>query len=248
MKIYYLLFGFLFLGSTLTGFSQQVGVNTNNPHPSAALEVQSTSGGLLIPRMTNEQMKLIANPAAGLMVFNTDSSAYYLFERGSWTALPSQSRFVGKRSVNGAAFTDYTIDRKRYIWELNGSFAQRNSIPIPDSVLLPLCGDEDGCRIQLQMANFNGANDPPAIMTGFFFINPVTRAWRFSDGNVSSGFNTGTDGNNVIEHAAVFFTNVYFTDGAYSNGVGSDAAGNGMQLMKWNTYPVSTICRLILED
>ena len=30
----------------------QVGINTSNPDPSAALDIQSTTGGLLIPRLT----------------------------------------------------------------------------------------------------------------------------------------------------------------------------------------------------
>ena len=34
---------------------QSVGVNTTNPDPSAALDVQSNSKGMLIPRLTTAQ-------------------------------------------------------------------------------------------------------------------------------------------------------------------------------------------------
>lgn len=51
----------------------QVGINTQNPDASAALDVVSPNNnkGVLIPRMTTTQKTLIANPAAGLMVYDT---------------------------------------------------------------------------------------------------------------------------------------------------------------------------------
>lgn len=50
----------------------QVGVGTTTPDGSAALEIQSTSKGLLLPRMTNAQMESISSPAEGLVVYCTD--------------------------------------------------------------------------------------------------------------------------------------------------------------------------------
>lgn len=51
----------------------QVGVNNNGapPHPSAMLDVSSSTRGMLAPRMTASQMATVPNPATGLMVFNT---------------------------------------------------------------------------------------------------------------------------------------------------------------------------------
>ncbi len=51
----------------------QVSVNSDNlpPHPSAMLDVSSSLHGLLAPRMTATQMAAIADPATGLLVFNT---------------------------------------------------------------------------------------------------------------------------------------------------------------------------------
>ncbi len=42
-------------------------------------------------------------------------------------------------------------------------------------------------------------------------------------------------------------SNFYFTDAAYTASVGSDV-GAGLNFMRWNIYPVTTIGRLILED
>jgi hypothetical protein len=48
----------------------QVGINTSNPDPSAALDVTSTSKGILLPRITT--LTSVANPATGLVVFDSN--------------------------------------------------------------------------------------------------------------------------------------------------------------------------------
>lgn len=49
----------------------QVGINTNNPNASAALDIESTNKGILIPRMTTAQKTAISTPAEGLIVYDT---------------------------------------------------------------------------------------------------------------------------------------------------------------------------------
>ena len=43
--------------------SQNIGIGTATPHPSAALEIKSSSMGLLIPGMTQAQRNAISSPA-----------------------------------------------------------------------------------------------------------------------------------------------------------------------------------------
>jgi hypothetical protein len=50
----------------------QVGIGTNSPDAAAALEVSSTSKGLLPPRMTALQRNSISNPPAGLLIWCAD--------------------------------------------------------------------------------------------------------------------------------------------------------------------------------
>ena len=59
---------------TATTFAQ-VGINIETPDPSAALDITSTTGGLLVPRMTALQRAEIVNPALGLMVFCTNCAS-----------------------------------------------------------------------------------------------------------------------------------------------------------------------------
>ena len=70
-------------------FYGQVGINNSNalPDNSAMLDVSGTNKGLLIPRMSSSQRKAIANPAVGLLVYDTDKFSLYLFDGQTWTAL-----------------------------------------------------------------------------------------------------------------------------------------------------------------
>ena len=69
-------------------FHQNVGVGTSSPDSSAKLDITSTDGGLLIPRMTEAQRDAIASPATGLMIFQTDGTVgFYYYDGAAWTAI-----------------------------------------------------------------------------------------------------------------------------------------------------------------
>jgi uncharacterized protein (TIGR02145 family) len=53
----------------------QVGIGTNSPNANAALDVVSTTQGILLPRMTATQRNAISSPAEGLTIFNTTTNA-----------------------------------------------------------------------------------------------------------------------------------------------------------------------------
>jgi hypothetical protein len=63
----------------------QVGINNENPDASAALDITSTTGGLLVPRMTETQRDAITSIATGLMIYQTDGTAgFYYYNGSSW--------------------------------------------------------------------------------------------------------------------------------------------------------------------
>jgi len=57
----------------------RIGVGTSNPHPSAKLDISSTSMGFLPPRLTTEQIEAIENPANGLVVFCSTDNRFYAY-------------------------------------------------------------------------------------------------------------------------------------------------------------------------
>lgn len=85
----------------------QIGINTDTPHSSAALDIVSTSKGILIPRMTSAQKLAIVSPNEGLMVYDSDQNcvSVYTFIKSissmEWTCLTSFSEsFFYMPSIN----------------------------------------------------------------------------------------------------------------------------------------------------
>ena len=76
-----LLLIFLFTFSFLTA---QVGIGTVNPAPGSALQIDSTTGALVPPRVTTEQMLAIQEPLDGSIVYNHTVGALFMFSSGSW--------------------------------------------------------------------------------------------------------------------------------------------------------------------
>ncbi len=73
---------------SLISYSQIAINNDNNlPDSSAMLDVQSTSQGLLLPRLSSTQRDAIQYPANGLMIYNTDTKILEAFGGNTWTNL-----------------------------------------------------------------------------------------------------------------------------------------------------------------
>jgi trimeric autotransporter adhesin len=75
-------------------FSQGVVISPNEsatPDPSAMLDVQSSEKGFLPPRMTTAERNGIVAPAEGLVVYDTDEDALFLFSGTEWEPLVSGS-------------------------------------------------------------------------------------------------------------------------------------------------------------
>ncbi|TXD49046.1 fibronectin type III domain-containing protein [Polaribacter sp. IC073] len=82
---------FIFIAAVLvtTATYAQVGIGTATPDASAALDITSTTKGLLIPRMSNAQRLVIASPVAGLQVFVTDfdGGRFMFYDGTEWGTL-----------------------------------------------------------------------------------------------------------------------------------------------------------------
>ena len=87
-RLSYLLIVAFFLGATNI-FAQGVSINETSlgPDESAMLDVQSTTKGLLVPRMNLAEMFLISNPATGLLVYCTTTNSFYYHNGSVWTEI-----------------------------------------------------------------------------------------------------------------------------------------------------------------
>jgi len=64
--------------------TQAVGINTPTIDASAAFQVDSTTKGYLMPRLTTTQRNAIATPATGLLIYNTTTNSLDYYNGTSW--------------------------------------------------------------------------------------------------------------------------------------------------------------------
>ena len=83
----------------------QVGIGTETPNASSLLDLSSTSKGILVPRMTENQKNAISTPAQGLLVFQTNGTVgFYSYDGSSWLHLidaSSKGLYFGPGTGNG---------------------------------------------------------------------------------------------------------------------------------------------------
>lgn len=82
-----LVFGAGLDGTGATLSSGRVSVGVAVPDASAKLEVASTTGGILFPRMTTTQRDAISSPTDGLVIFNTTAAKLQVRAGGAWVDL-----------------------------------------------------------------------------------------------------------------------------------------------------------------
>jgi len=70
-----------------TYINGKLGIKQNAVDASAILDIQSTTEGLLIPRMTSSQRLAIPNPAEGLMVYELSTNNFWFYDGSAWVEM-----------------------------------------------------------------------------------------------------------------------------------------------------------------
>jgi uncharacterized protein (TIGR02145 family) len=89
--------------STLTSFAQ-VGIGTTSPNSNAALELESSSQGMLFPRMTTTQRNVINAPAEGLTIFNTTDDCLQTYT-GTWDCVTAPATIPNNATCASATIS-----------------------------------------------------------------------------------------------------------------------------------------------
>jgi hypothetical protein len=92
-----------------------VAVGTTTPNASALLDLDSTSKGLLLPRLTDAQRDAIAAPASGLTIYNTTTNKLELRNASAWSTYvsPDDRLFGASVAIGTSATTIVTpVDSK----------------------------------------------------------------------------------------------------------------------------------------
>jgi len=119
------------------------------------------------------------------------------------------------------------------------SAGRGTSVPIPEQVIIDLCGDWDGCTLRMGMYNWDGTRRT-ASREALFYYDTLTRNWRTSYGDAS-----GSNNDNVTQHVMNAWA-CYFTDGEYISWFNRGDFDTNFALLSWNQY-VAT-CKLTIID
>lgn len=93
--VYFLVLFFLIAIETTYS---QVGINTALPDPTAALDINSNSQGLLVPRMLETEKNAILTPAQGLLIYQTDNTKGFYYYDNGWIYINA----IGPQGTPGA--------------------------------------------------------------------------------------------------------------------------------------------------
>jgi hypothetical protein len=88
----------------------RIDTTSNTAHPSAMLEINSHTRGLLLPRMSGAERIGIANPATGLLVIDTTANLLYQYNGKVWAPY-FNSTMQDLGSIAGTVNLDYQKGR-----------------------------------------------------------------------------------------------------------------------------------------
>jgi len=227
-NIFYILFLVLSIS-----VNAQVAINIDGTAPdnSAMLDVKSTSKGFLLPRMTRTQRNAIANPATGLMIFQTDNSPGYYYNSGT-SAIPawilagtgSGWGLTGNAGTSEATNFIGTTDNQALRFRINNTWAGELN-PATFNVYLGA-----GAGLSNTTGNSNVAIGEHSLSSN------TTAGYNTANGYYSLSFNTTGSDNSALGAYALFHNttgisnsalgrNALFatTTGSYNTASGKDA-------------------------
>lgn len=183
---------------TICCFPQGTAINNNGATAdnSALLDLSSSSMGLLIPRMTQNERNAIVSPALGLQIFNTTTNCFNFWIGTSWKQLCGECDFPDPSAGNngpvcqGATLylTAADITGATYQWSGPNGFTSTEQNPVISNISAEAGGSYfvsatlNGCTSQ-QQSTVVTVNDVPGQPSP---ISGASAPCEGSSGNVYS--------------------------------------------------------------
>lgn len=172
-----------------------MGIGTLNPDHSAALDIMSTSKGVLVPRLTTAQRIAILTPANGLLVYDTDVACFFYFDIKVWKnlcngGLAGATGSVGATGSTGAQGIQGNtgasgiggIDWTKTVWVNNAAYTVPAGVEIVHfygltanrNLVLGTCDASTNANRQIISVNHGGRDATTSAAPGTFTISLTT--------------------------------------------------------------------------
>ncbi|MBK9336332.1 MAG: hypothetical protein IPM98_06990 [Lewinellaceae bacterium] len=227
MRPFYPIALFLLLAPAFAG-AQAVSINTDGSaaDPSAMLDVKSTDKGVLVPRMTSAQRALIAAPATGLLVFDTDTGGFWFYNGTAWTNLSggggdTPTTFIADTDNNTKVQTEASPNEDIIRFDLGGTEAmvlRKNAngaarLELPDAGNSTIIGKEAGVN-----------NVPVAGVSG---ENNTFLGYRSGNANTTGGNNVATGASSLYSNTSGSLNTANGLNALYNNTTGNENTAIG---------------------
>src|SRR5689334_2414785 len=115
----------LFILTLSTSFYAQIGINTSSPDVDAALDIRSTTKGLLIPRTSTITRLAMNTTAKGMMVYDTTTSSFWYHNGINWNEVASYNNVwkIDGNTGNTASNFIGTTDNQPILFKVNDGSA-----------------------------------------------------------------------------------------------------------------------------
>ncbi|MFM9909729.1 MAG: tail fiber domain-containing protein [Chitinophagaceae bacterium] len=216
---------FQFLSTIL--LAQSVGINNNAPHASAILDVQSSTKGFLMPRMTTLQRNAIASPAAGLKVYDTDTNIFWFYNGTAWLPIAAGNlgwNLTGNTGTNPATHFIGTTDEQPLRFRVNNLWAGALH-PTSGNIFLGVGAGQTNTAGQAntaigEYALFRNTDGNFNVASGYYALTANTNGYNNTAHGAYALYNNTLGFSNTAIGRNALFGNI---NGAFNTAVGTDA-------------------------
>lgn len=240
-----------------SSFCQSVAINADGTtaHSSALLDIKSTTKGLLAPRMTTVQRTAIATPAAGLLVYDTDTNSFWFYNGSAWSNLSASGTLgwllTGNSGTNPATHFIGTTDDQPLRFKVNNVWAGEMQ-PTSGNIFLGVNAGRSNTTGLLNTAlgmaalkNNSVANENVAIGDSTLYTqngsgNNVAVGSHVLYSNTTGNANTGIGPYSLFSNVDGGFNTGVGVNALYNNISGTENTAVGSRALQFNTANYNT--------
>jgi hypothetical protein len=234
------------------------GIGTTTPLASAALEIKSTSEGLLIPRMTKAQRDavLVSTAAKGLLIYQTDNTpGFYYYSGTAWTAVTQKAKgwsLTGNAGTTPGTNFIGTTDAESLVFRVNNlrsgfiGYGTSNTSFGYQALISNTSGNYNTATgtdalLTNSTGNSNSAYGSYALLSNTTGISNVATGSDALHNNTSGNYNTATGAATLYTNTTGYNNTANGYSALYSNTTGYSNVAIGHYALFNNTIQTDDI-------